>query len=427
MGITVHYRGKIDDIRAIEALEDCVIDLALAFGGQVRLWHSVSDHDPQRAVRGALVNLDPGQETLALLFSPEGVLVPLMDIEEAEKGLLGEMPWCYVKTQFGSVEGHVALVETLSEVKRQFIPQLEVSDESDYWSHRDPHRLADLMRKTASIIQAVSVGLEKHPLKQEASEDQNIVAERVTRIAQQVHQVFRQRDQQPTHAGDVKVDFQAEWTETEAQWDQLYCDSTARSFRMQRHIESKLLAGLSTKEALESAFKEFADENAPADETAPEYPSENSSDLESRFEEIHEEEPSNEPWTESLDLVPSSHAPVPERDPLLEQATQLYLEAAKLAQCSSESAVESLFASAGQLCGGLSQVLPLPPRYEMHEDDRGLTVVQLKRALRGAAFLQAALYNLQLDEDNSTVRTRLLKELEEIQGEIVTLLRDTRA
>ena len=34
-----------------------------------------------------------------------------------------------MKTQFGSVEGHVALVELLAASKREFIPDLEVSDE----------------------------------------------------------------------------------------------------------------------------------------------------------------------------------------------------------------------------------------------------------------------------------------------------------
>jgi hypothetical protein len=36
-----------------------------------------------------------------LLISPEGWLINLTEIEEAEKGQLTEPSWCFVKTQFG--------------------------------------------------------------------------------------------------------------------------------------------------------------------------------------------------------------------------------------------------------------------------------------------------------------------------------------
>jgi hypothetical protein len=76
-----------------------------------------------------------------LLVSPEGWLIPLCDIEEAEKGEIAETPWCWVKTQFGPVEGHVALVELLSALKKEFFSDLEVRDEGDYWDTRNLARL----------------------------------------------------------------------------------------------------------------------------------------------------------------------------------------------------------------------------------------------------------------------------------------------
>ncbi len=32
MGITIHYRGKLDDLSQVEAIEDRLIDLTLALG-----------------------------------------------------------------------------------------------------------------------------------------------------------------------------------------------------------------------------------------------------------------------------------------------------------------------------------------------------------------------------------------------------------
>lgn len=61
-----------------------------------------------------LPTLRSQRKTTSPLISPEGWLINLVEIEDAEKGRLAEPPWCFVKTQFGPVEGHVALVEMLT-------------------------------------------------------------------------------------------------------------------------------------------------------------------------------------------------------------------------------------------------------------------------------------------------------------------------
>ena len=114
MGVTVHYRGRIDNVANIDSLEDRVIDLVLACGGQLQIWRSTAADNPERSVRGLIVNLEPGQESFTLLFSPEGYLIPLTEIEQAENHPLTAPPWCFAKTQFGSTVGHAVLVETLT-------------------------------------------------------------------------------------------------------------------------------------------------------------------------------------------------------------------------------------------------------------------------------------------------------------------------
>ena len=120
MGVTVHYRGRFADMDRIEDFEDRVLALVLELGGRAEIWRSTADHDPQRMVRGVLAHLHPGQETTSLLISPEGWLVPFFQIEEAEEGTIAEPPWCFVKTQFGPVESHVALVEMLIRLAGDF-------------------------------------------------------------------------------------------------------------------------------------------------------------------------------------------------------------------------------------------------------------------------------------------------------------------
>ena len=131
MGVTIHYRGTVDDLERIEEMEDRVVDLAFALGGRATVWRSYADHDPERVVRGVMIDMAPGHETLGLLVSPEGHLTPLWQIEEAEKTPFDKPPDCFVKTQFGSIQGHVAIVHLLDALRQSYCSNLEASDEGE--------------------------------------------------------------------------------------------------------------------------------------------------------------------------------------------------------------------------------------------------------------------------------------------------------
>ena len=46
MGVTVRYRGALDDLDRVEDFEDRIVDLALEIGSTVRIWRSTADDDP---------------------------------------------------------------------------------------------------------------------------------------------------------------------------------------------------------------------------------------------------------------------------------------------------------------------------------------------------------------------------------------------
>ena len=127
MGITISYRGTIASLDRVEDFEDRVLDLALELDGLAHIYRTEADKHSSRMVRGIVLDLCPGQETTGLLISPEGWLVGMPDVENAEKGKLAEMPWCRVKTQFGTLDGHVALVEMFAALKSEFFPTWKLS------------------------------------------------------------------------------------------------------------------------------------------------------------------------------------------------------------------------------------------------------------------------------------------------------------
>lgn len=178
----------MDDVGCVEEMEDRVLDLVFALGGRATIWRSYADHAPSRVIRGLLIEMTPGQETFSLLVSPEGHLTPLFQIEEAEQGAFADPPYLFVKTQFGSITGHVAIVHLLDALKERYLSNLEVSDEGGYYETRDFDRLKHNKELLGGAIQSLAEGLREHGLSEEAMEDPSIIAKRIERVAMLVQE-----------------------------------------------------------------------------------------------------------------------------------------------------------------------------------------------------------------------------------------------
>jgi hypothetical protein len=378
MGITIAYRGRLADLGRIEDYEDRLLDFALDFGGLGQIWRSHADDNPQRMVRGVILDLAPGQESTSLLVSPEGWLIGLVDVEDAEHGRLTEPPWCFTKTQFGSLEGHVALVEMLTALKREFMPDLEVSDEGGYYPARD---LAELVRRR-SLVQGMMDGMvegfQRHGLSREAAEDSDILLHRIERIAAQVHRILRRpAEHSPVSIPDGDLSETSDPDAAEALWDDLFKENRRRQEQLQRALEERLGRGEKMEQALENALGDLGldppgKESGPADEAAPD---------DVGYEDSDREDAPFEPEEERHPLVESAMD-------LLKDLHGLFRDAApRLA-----SSLRTLFQGAGDAMGGLVQALS--GREEDDLDNRVRRVAQLKRALRGVAFARGALYSL---------------------------------
>jgi hypothetical protein len=387
--MTLAYRGRFADLTRVEDFEDRVLDFALAFGGQAQIWRSAADDAPQRLVRGVLLNLAPGQETTSLLLSPEGWLLGLTDIEDAEQGLLSEPPWCFTKTQFGPLEGHVALVEMFTVLKREFLPDLEVSDEGGYWETRD---LPELIRRR-TLIQAGSAGLaeglRRHSLSAEAAEDPAILLRRIERIAAQVCRGLGRPAEHPpvtlpdeSEAGGVAPSAEA----TEALWDEMFKHNRRQQERLTRAIEERRQRGEEDEEAFENALRDLGLETPDEEPGTEDEPWCDD-----------EAEPDEAPFPDNTSAsAPGEEEPVAARHPLLERAKGLLKhlhEVFRNADAQLAPALQTLFQGAGDTLGGLAQALP-GREYADDVNGYGLRVTQLKRALRGIAFARGALFSL---------------------------------
>ena len=460
MGVTIHYRGKLDDLARVEEFEDRVLDVVAALGGQATIWRSFGQEDPSRMVRGLLVQMCPGQDTLSLLISPEGQLLNLFEIEEAEQGPLAEAPYCFVKTQFGSLQGHVAVVSLLDALRAEYFTDLEVTDESGYYEHRDPRELARKLNSLGSAILALGEALEGSALSPEAAEDPEILAARIQRVAELVSRKMQAENKFSDRGDEAEPEVEEDEPSLEElvrQQSQARRQAELRQERLMRRLEEGRGQGLSTDDALRRALREARGEEddtgePPAgDGTVPPIDPEElrtyiEADLqlwlatEAEDEQLEEQmaldgdeleqadsDLSNEPWRESLEssdesddhwLADRSRV----RHPAHEAAERLYLRLADFGRSltTENGFYRSALNGAGELLGGLVQATG---REFDSRSERAAVIVQLKRALKGLAFCRGGVYGLRAAELlDETSHREIQEELRKILEHLHELL-----
>lgn len=389
MGITIHYRGTMDDVSQIETMEDRVLDLVFSLGGRATIWRSFADHDSSRVVRGLTIEMEPGQDTFSLLISPEGHLTPVFQIEDAEKAPFEELPYCFVKTQFGSLQGHIAIVHMLDVLRQQYCSNLKVSDEGEYHENRDINALNQKMQFLRTAINSMADGLREHGLSKEAAEDPNILATRIERIATLVHQKLT-TNRQPTGRTSNPPD-DDEWNERslddEVQvMDEMRRGNDLRSERMSRRIAEAAAGGLSASAAFEMAMEE---EGLPVPRDEVDHHEDPDYAIESEDSSFAGMPPT--PFDESTEQL------FGEGHPAVQQAHAFLLRVMDLANDDSNSSsfIAVLTRGSMDMVGGLVQATCV------ELDDmtlRALAITQLKRALTGHAFARGAVFGLRSEE-----------------------------
>lgn len=420
MGVTIHYRGTIDDVTKIESMEDRLLDLVFALGGRATIWRSYADHDPTRIVRGLMVEMEPGQDTFSLLISPEGHLTPLHQIEEAENDPFEEPPYCFVKTQFGRPLGHVAIVHVLDALKHKYFSNLSVMDEGDFYETRDFNELCKKMNFLGQAIKSLAEGLRNHGLSHEAAEDPDILTFRIARIAALVHQKIIAESERADETDSTNLEpGNDEWHEPSLEeeveaFDRLRRKSDLRNERMMRCIDEAIAAGLSTEEAFELAMEEKG-LSPPRDDQREWSDSDESSLDRSSMDEPWSPDPSGSmSGDDGLEGNVVQH-------PVVSQSQALVGVVMDLAeQSKSESSFLSILTrSCLDIMGGLVQATSGDLDDRM---DRALSISQLKRALNGHGFARGAVFGLRSEGAITEVQfDSLHAQLESILSHIHSL------
>lgn len=401
----ITYRGSLDQREDLESMEDAIMDATFALGGNATLWRSYSDEDPQRMVRGVLIEMAPGLETLSVLLSPEGTLVPLDRIEEAELGRLDKAEYCRIATQTAGPMGHVAVLSLLDSLQKHFMSDLEVHDSTGFYATRDWSLLlpsSESDAKSLPILTAVS------GLSSEAIEDPDIVIARLHRVQQLVHHHIAQRGDteiRPAASDASGVDEEKTLEEEVAEATQDHQDRQRKMDRILRYIEEQMATGSDFKEAMAEAFKQHGVLRQEAEGSIEE----ESDDLDWEDEDWQEEDDED-----AMDWEEDSMAPEI-RHPILSRAESVLVELYTMQGNDAElnNHLQIACRGLGDVVGGIVQA---SVRVDGSRMDRACSIVQLRRALRGLAFFRGALFAMR---SNGTLEE---DRFQEYQGEFFLLL-----
>ena len=163
MGVTIHYKGQIDDLARIPALRDELADVARAMR-----WNASLLDDDFSAPPDARLVSGPGGARIAGRLGLKGISIapdrcdllwfcvdragvlrsPLSMVSLPDPPALPDEAWISCKTQFSSPETHAWIVGLLKHLKKRYFSNLDVRDEGGYWDSGDP---AELRRRMDAI------------------------------------------------------------------------------------------------------------------------------------------------------------------------------------------------------------------------------------------------------------------------------------
>ena len=177
MGVTIHYRGRLNEVGQLAKLCDEMADIAAAMGWETtRLdddWERPADArlrhtskgaqiDGHLGLKGILLRPDVDAESLSFFFDREGNLRSMMDVVMIVDGTLKPQDaWVSVKTQFASPEVHAWIIGLLKYVKKRYISDLQVSDEGQYWETGDIRILRERMEFLGEKIEQLASHLSR--------------------------------------------------------------------------------------------------------------------------------------------------------------------------------------------------------------------------------------------------------------------------
>ncbi len=153
MGITIHYKGKLDSAERIDPFLEEMEDIAKSMEWNYTLIEK--DRNDLVPVKGLFIQPHSRSEFLTFACDEDGYLRNAINLEHFKNDVSYSFN-NHIKTQFAPVEIHIAVIRLLRYVKEKFIADLEVYDEGQYWETDN----INILQKQFEVLNAMMDKLE---------------------------------------------------------------------------------------------------------------------------------------------------------------------------------------------------------------------------------------------------------------------------
>lgn len=157
MSVTLRYHGTLDDAQALARLREDFLDIAATHGWPVDVLEREAPSSrqgrgrlmaPPLALEGLKVIVHPQTDPLWLTFDETGILTRLgaypLTVTAAKEGRAQAPKFgvlhqaqASIQTSIGGFLLHSTVVSLLDYLKRAYVSDLQVNDETGYWDDRD--------------------------------------------------------------------------------------------------------------------------------------------------------------------------------------------------------------------------------------------------------------------------------------------------
>lgn len=136
MGVTIHYKGKLNQPELINEFCEEMKDISKAMEWDYYLINNREDLQEIK-LKGIIIIPHKESEPLVLTVDPEGILRNAFMMkfvkEEPELTFIN-----HIKTQFAPPEVHIAVIKLLKYIHKKYVFNLDVYDEGGYWATENP-------------------------------------------------------------------------------------------------------------------------------------------------------------------------------------------------------------------------------------------------------------------------------------------------
>lgn len=144
MGITIYYKGNLNNADKRKETVDTI-----KYIGETAEWEVNIIDERKKNLYGAVLQVHEECDPLPFLFDSTGRLRSLFWLAGYASD---DDLWTFTKTQFAGFEAHIIIIKFLDFIKKNFISDLEVKDDTDYWTHRNSLILQKNFRQTDFLI-----------------------------------------------------------------------------------------------------------------------------------------------------------------------------------------------------------------------------------------------------------------------------------